>query len=187
MTTAATTASSCVITLNNKTASFRLFGPARPFDLSTRAGMEAFNQSSKSLDKTFGGDVNDWPEFLTDLQLRASRVKWDAAAPNGILTINGRKLLTEYHHIADVDTTAATQQHVANGDHRAIQNNRALYLTLCRSITGDIRATLRQQTANHTDDEDGTALFKQITKLHRGRFSSAVAHRTREGSRVQPW
>ena len=176
MTTAATTASSCVITLNNKTASFRLFGPARPFDLSTRAGMEAFNQSSKALDKT-----------LTDLQLRASRVKWDAAAPNGILTINGRKLLTEYHHIADVDTTAATQQHVANGDHRAIQNNRALYLTLCRSITGDIRATLLQQTANHTDDEDGTALFKQITKLHRGRFSSAVAHRTREGSRVQPW
>ena len=87
MTTAATTASSCVITLNNKTASFRLFGPARPFDLSTRAGMEAFNQSSKALDKTFGGDVNDWPEFLTDLQLRASRVKWDAAAPNGILTM----------------------------------------------------------------------------------------------------
>jgi hypothetical protein len=87
-------------------------------------------------------------------------VKWNAADPQGILTFAGHNLLTHYHSVTDEDIANARTTRV---DPRAIQNTPALYKCLKSSITGDLRATVFDQTDNLLATEDGPALFKKLT------------------------
>jgi hypothetical protein len=131
-----------------------------PFDLSSRAGSVAFAAASAPLDESWDGSVETFPSFIVTLRIRASEVKWNAAAPQGILTFNGNNLLTHYHSVTDEDIANA---HTARIDPRAVQNTRALYKCLKSSITGDLRATVFDQTDNLPTTEDGLALFKKLT------------------------
>jgi hypothetical protein len=132
-----------------------------PFDLSSRAGSVAFAAASAPLDESWDGSVETFPSFIVTLRIRASEVKWNAADPQGILTFNDNNLLTHYHSVTDDDIANA---HTARVDPQAIQNTRALYKCLKSSITGDLCATVFDQTDNLLPTtEDGPALFKKLT------------------------
>lgn len=136
------------------------FDSSAPFDLSSRAGSVAFAAASAALDESWDGSVETFPSFIVTLRIRASEVKWNAVAPQGILTFGGNNLLTHYHSVTDTDIETALTARV---DPRAVQNARALYQCLKRSITGDLRATVFDQTDNLPATEDGPTLFKKLT------------------------
>jgi hypothetical protein len=99
--------------------------------------------------------------FIISLRIRSSEVHRNAAAPQGILTINGQHLITHYHSLTDTDITNAQ---VARTDPHAVQNSRPLYKCLLKSsVTGDLRATIFDQVGNIPLTEDGPALFKKLT------------------------
>ena len=84
-----------------------LFDSNLPFDLSTRSGNDAFTRISQPLDEIWDGTVDKFPLFLIELRLQAIEGCWDAAAPTGILTHGGEKLLENYHAINKATVEAA--------------------------------------------------------------------------------
>lgn len=142
------------------------FNAPNPFDLSSRAGSYAFATASAALDELWDGTIEKFPAFIISLRVRASEVRWNAAAPQGIMsyTVNATacNLLTEYHSIPEADLEAAR---LARADPRAIQNSKALYKCLKSSITGDLKAILFDQAGNLPTTEDGPLLFKKLTSF----------------------
>ena len=82
-----------------------LFDEATPFDMSSRAGSTAMTIASAALGEKWDGTVTKLPTFLLSLKQRAQDVKWNGAAPHGILTFadntgTDRNLLDYYHSIS---------------------------------------------------------------------------------------
>jgi hypothetical protein len=106
------------------------------------------------------GTINTPPSIIITLRIHSSEVKWNTTAPQGILTITGHDLLTDYHTVPDDNLNAAC---TARNDPQAIQNSRAMHKCLKSSITGDLHATIFDQTGNLPGNEDGPTLFKKLT------------------------
>jgi hypothetical protein len=136
------------------------YSSTAPFDLSSRAGSTAFSAACAALDDTWDGTIETFPSFIIGLRIRASEIHWNAAQPQGILTIAGHHLITHYHSITDAEIEAAR---VARVDPRAVQNSRSLYKCLKSSISGDLRATIFDQVGNLPITDDGPTLFKKLT------------------------
>ena len=144
------------------TAIFDPFAEDTPFDLSSRAGVQAFSEACAKLDNEWDGSVHTFPSFLVSLRLRANEAKWDAPNPHGILEIGGKDILHEYHSISETDITTAQ---VARTDNRAIQNTKAMFQCIKSSITGGVRDTIFAQSGNIPKVRDGIALFKKLTSF----------------------
>jgi len=56
-----------------------------PFDLSTRAASQTYNEIYAPLKNEWDRHVENFPSFIVSLQDRAAKGKWDVAAPHGIL------------------------------------------------------------------------------------------------------
>ena len=138
------------------------FASNAPFDLSTRSGLTAFTQAGSALDDLWDGTVDKFPSFVIGLRVKAQEVRWNAAPPHGILSINGNNLLTNYHALSEVDIEAARAARV---DPRAIQNSQAMYICLKSSITGELKSLIYSQDGNLPHHEDGPLLFKKLTSL----------------------
>jgi hypothetical protein len=142
------------------------FLSADAFDLSTRAGSNAYITASAPLDVIWDGTIEKFPSFLIALRIRASETNWGAAAPQGILVyaISGadQHLFDNYDVFTDAILEAAR---VARTNDRAIQNARTLYKCLKTSIGGDLKATLFDQQGNLLTHEDGPTLFKRLTSF----------------------
>jgi hypothetical protein len=143
------------------------FSSAGPFDLASRAGSTAFASACAPLDDPWDGTVETFPSFIIALRIRSSEAHWNAADPQGILTIANHHLITHYHSITDAEITAA---HAARVDPRAIQNSRALYKCLKSSISGDLRATIFDQAGNLPTAEDASREAIQYTPLTSSAF-----------------
>jgi hypothetical protein len=142
------------------------FSSAGPFDLASRAGSTAFASACAPLDDPWDGTVETFPSFIIALRIRSSKAHWNAADPQGILTIANHHLITHYHSITDAKITAA---HTARADPRAIQNSRALYKCLKSSISGDLRATIFDQPSwELAHRRRWTDLVQEIDNLHHG-------------------
>jgi hypothetical protein len=92
-----------------------LFSSNAPFDLSTRTGSSAFTTASAALDNPWDGTVENFPVFIISLHIRSGEVRWNSAAPTGILDINGNNLLTDYHSVTDTDVENA---HITSASNR---------------------------------------------------------------------
>ena len=139
-----------------------LFSSGQPFNLATRSGLTAYEQSSEPLKNVWDGEAATFPSFVIQLHLRANKAKWNATDASGILEISGKNLLTDYHKITDAEITAARN---GRTDQRALQNAKALYECLKESISGHLHSTIFEQVGNIPDNEDGISLFKKLTNL----------------------
>ena len=83
-----------------------LYSSNQPFDLANRTGLNAFQNISKPLDEIWDGTTEKFPHFVISLKVRAAEGRWDAAAPQGIMTVAGHNILTAYHSITTADITA---------------------------------------------------------------------------------
>jgi hypothetical protein len=135
------------------------FVSTAPFDLSSCAGATAYSTAAAALDSTWDGTPEQLPSFLIALRIRAAKVHWGAADPQGILAYGAHQLLTDHHSItaADLETARTTRT-----DPRTLQNAKALYECLKKSITGDLRATLFDQASNLPVHPDGPTFFKSM-------------------------
>ena len=137
-----------------------------PFDLSTRAASQAYTEICAPLKDEWDGHVETFPSFIVSLQDRAAEGKWNAAAPNGILTFGTapaeHNILTNYHSVTDAAITAA---HTARRDIRAIQNSTAMFKCIKASIKGTLRDTIFTQSGNLPANTDGPTLFKKLTSF----------------------
>ena len=82
--------------------------------------------------------MDKFPLFLIELRLQAIEGCWDAAAPTGILTHGGEKLLENYHAI---DKATVKTARTAQTDDRAKQNSKAMFGCIKSSISGSIKTT----------------------------------------------
>ena len=137
-----------------------LFLSTQPFDLSSRSGMQAFEDVSKPLIDKWDGDVSTFPTFIINLKLRANKGRWNATDNTGITQVNNHDIFTAYHSITDTDVETARNNRT---NPRAIQNAKALYRCIEASISGDVRTTIFTQSENIPEHEDGVSLFKQVT------------------------
>ena len=133
-----------------------------PFDLSSRAGAQAFTNACAILDDTWDGTADAFPTFIVALRVRAREVNWGAQGPQGILTYGNNNLLIDYHSITQAQLTTAFTNRV---DDRAIQNSKAMYRCIKASITGDLKTTVFDQIDNRPTNEDGPSLFKLLTSF----------------------
>ena len=67
--------------------------------ISSRSGSTSYNVASSPLDQMWDGTVSTFPSFVVSSRLRANEGKWNTSAPQGILKINGKDILTNYHSI----------------------------------------------------------------------------------------
>ena len=138
------------------------FKADEPFDLSTRQGSQVYNDSSALLDETWDGSVATFPSFIVSLQLRASEANWNAAAPHGILTVDDKDILNEYHSVTEEKVKDAR---TARTDSRAQQNARAMFKCIKSSIEGSVKETVFTQSDNLPTHACGVMLFKKLTTL----------------------
>ena len=80
------------------------FEYVNPFDLGSRSGSYAFSKASAPLDKPWDGTIEQLPSFIISLRVRASEVRWNSPAPQGILDINRSNLLTDYHSLTILES-----------------------------------------------------------------------------------
>ena len=137
-----------------------LFQANDAFDLSTRSGMQAFEEISKPLIDKWDGSIATFPTFIINLKLRANKGRWNATGDTGITRINNNEIFTAYHSISDLEIETAR---INRTNPRAVQNSKALYRCIESSITGDVRTTIFTQAENIPEHEDGIALFKKVT------------------------
>ena len=136
------------------------FASNDPFDLSSRSGSTAYTSCSAPLDQIWDGDVSNFPSFVVVLRLRAKEGKWDAAGDTGILQVDGKDILTEYHSITNQHIEDAR---IARTNDRALQNSKAMYACIKSSVKGNLKDTIFTQFDNIPDYDDGVALFKKMT------------------------
>ena len=138
-----------------------LFASGNALNLGTRSGMEAYEKMVEPLSQVWDGTPASFPTFIMNLRLRASKSKWNATGPSGIMDVDGNNILTSYHSIVDAQVESARSARV---NPRAIQNSKALYHCLESSISGPVKTTIFTQAENIPKHEDGIALFKLITR-----------------------
>jgi len=82
---------------------FDPFVEDQPFNLSSRAGDQAYTNTSAAFnhEDVWDGNVSNFLSFIMVLRLRAEEGKWNATAPHDIFTINGNNILSDYHSITD--------------------------------------------------------------------------------------
>ena len=136
------------------------FGSVNHFELGSRDGSYDFAKASAPLDETWDVTIEKFPSFFISLRFHASKVRWNAPAPQGILDIYGSKLLTDYHSLNTLQVYNTSTSHVYP---RAIQNASAMYSCLKFSISGDLKSTLFSQAGNLPTHEYGACLFVHIT------------------------
>jgi len=134
-----------------------------PFDLSTRAASQVYIDVLAPLQDEWDVNVATFPSSIVSLKMRAAEGKWNQAVPHGILTINGRNVLTDYHSVMDAEITTA----YANRTYTcAIQNSTAIFKCIKLSIMRSIRDTIFTQAGNHPTNTDVIALFnKKLTNF----------------------
>jgi hypothetical protein len=138
------------------------FASTDPSNLSSRAGVAAYETACSALDEVWDGTPDKLPAFVICLRIRANDVQWNGADPQGILTFGAHNLLTAHHTISAADIEAAR---AACTDDCAIQNSKTMYECLKKSITGDLRATLFEQASNLPAYADGPSFFKLMLSL----------------------
>ena len=157
-----------------------------PFDLSTRAASQAYTEICAPLKDEWDGHVETFPSFIVSLQDRAAEGKWNAAAPNGILTFGiapaDHNILTNYHSVTDAAIAAA---HTARHDIRAIQNSTAMFKYINASIKGTLRDTIFTQSGNLPANTDGPTLLK-VDFLHLRCFSTIISTIIQHDHLAQP-
>ena len=147
---------------------FDPFDSTKPFDLSTRAGSTAYSTISAPLDEVWDGHVATFPSFIVALRLRSEEGKWNATAPQGILTFPtgttgvSNNILTDYHSVTDAQIETARD---ARTDQRAIQNAKAMFKCIKSSIKGALKDTIFTQIGNMPTHSDGNTLFKTLTSF----------------------
>ena len=139
---------------------FDPFKADQPYNLASRSGFQAYTDMSSPLEEMWDGTVATFPSFVVALRLRAEEGNWNAASPHGILTIDKKDVLKEYHSITDTQVETAQK---ARTNTRAIQNATCMYKCIKSSIKGDIRDTIFTQIGNIPTISDGVALFKKST------------------------
>ena len=117
LTATITTLTNAIALIKAPVPSPQVFDPFQadvPYNLASRLGSQAYADVSALLDDTWDGTVNTFPLFVVALNLRAEEGKWNAPAPNEILNINGKNMLTEYHSITEVDIATACTRRTDN-------------------------------------------------------------------------
>ena len=114
-----------------RTPVFDPFQEDVPFDLSTRAASQTYIDISAPLQDEWDGNVATFPSFIVSLQMRDAEGKWNQAVPHGILTINGRNGLTDYHSVTDAEITTA---YANRTDTRSIQSSTAMFKYIKQSV-----------------------------------------------------
>ena len=135
------------------------FDESTPFNLSARAGSTAYATACSALDETWDGMPDTLPSFVVCLRIRSAEVKWNAAAPHGILTYGTHDLLKAHHNITEATITDAR---TARTDPRAIQNAKSMYECLKKSISSDLRSNLFEQASDIMTEADGPSFFKKM-------------------------
>ena len=153
---------------------YATFPTDTPFDLDTRAGSRAFSQMCEPLESKWDGTPQSFAPFLLELRVRSQEVKWDAAAPHGIMSYphttgtaphqvtTNHHLLTNYHELTAPIVEAAR---LARTDDRAIQNALGLYKCIKHSITGDLHTMMLDQQGHFTANEDGPKLLVHLLSM----------------------
>ena len=131
------------------------------YDLSTKAGLAAFDQAKAPLEHKYDGSNTSYPDFVNDLQLREQQCKWDQGN-EPIVQFNApdRNLFVDIGSITMVEIEAARNNRT---DARATQNAKALYYALSHSMTGNLFSNFFGQAGNLPENEDGPTFFKMIT------------------------
>ena len=93
LTAAITALTNTIALIRTPVSAPQVFDPFQadvPYNLASRLGSQAYADVSALLDNIWDITVNMFPLFVVALSLRAEEAKWNAAAPNGILDINGK-------------------------------------------------------------------------------------------------
>ena len=131
------------------------------FNLATRTGGQAYTNISAPLndEDIWDSSVATFPSFVVALRLQVEEGKCNAAAPHGILTIDARNIVSDYHSITDAQINTVRINRVNN---RAIQNASVIFKCINTSIKGSIRDTIFTQSGNMPTHADGITLLKNL-------------------------
>ena len=88
--------------------------------------------------------------------------KWESIGPSGIVNVDGKNILTNYHSITTSQTNN-TRRSITNT--HAQQNTKLLYQCLEASISGSTKTTKFNKMDKLKEHKDGIGLFKVITKF----------------------
>ena len=106
------------------------------------------------------------PSFVIKLRIRAQERKWDAPGDQGILNIDGKNILTEYHSITETQintaSTACTNNHSIK--------KKVTSTCINYSIKGNLKDTIFNQFGNIPSHNNGIALSKQLAKFLQHRY-----------------
>ena len=96
-----TCATSSVLTSTSCTPLPNTYNPHMPFDVYFQAGSTAYANACASISKLWDGQVETFPSFIVNVRIHADKVKWNALAPHGILSVPTRgstssNIITEY-------------------------------------------------------------------------------------------
>lgn len=129
------------------------FASGNALNLGTRSGTEAYEKMAEPLSQVWDGNPASFPTFIMNLRLRASKSKWNANGPLGIMEINGNNILTSYHSIVGAQVESSRSARV---NPRAIQNSKSLYHCLESSISGSVKTTIFTQAENIPSTKTGS-------------------------------
>ena len=138
------------------------YNQAMPFDIFSRDGSTAYANICAPLSKPCYRKIETFPFFIVNIHIRSNKVKWSSVAPHVIISdaTGGNTnwdILTEYQSIS---STNIEDTFTAHTDNLAIQNSKAFYTILSKSITGKFRNTISEQAQNLPTDKYGVALLK---------------------------
>ena len=157
-----THAASASTTSTSSTTLINHYNPATPFEIYYRAGSTTYAYACALLSKLWDGQVKNLPSFISNLHIRADKVKWNAVTPHGILSAptggnTNHNIITKYQPIYSANTADAFATRTNN---RAIQNYKTFYAMLYKSVTGNICDAVFEQVQKLPNNEDSVALFK---------------------------
>ena len=152
------------------TAFTPLLGPYNPvtnFDLSSWSRATTYANVCVFLSKPWDGQIETFPYFIVYFCVLPNKVKWSDVTPYNIHSIPTRgntncNILTKYHSISSVNIVDAF---AALTNDRAIQNSKASYTMLSKSVTRNICNTVFEQSQNLPSDKYSVALFKLFTSF----------------------
>ena len=156
-----TRSASSVTTLTACTPFINPYYPDTSFYLYSWSGSTAYAGACMPIYKPWDGQVENFPSFIVNICIRTNKVKRNAAAPHRILSIptgsnTNCDILTEYQQISSANIKYKFTDHTENC---AIQNAKALYVMLSKSVTGTIRDTVFENSQNLPTDKDSISLF----------------------------
>ena len=100
-----------------------MFSSDSPFDLLTRSGSTSYISISQPLNEPWDGTDTYFPSTVVSLRLHSKEERWNTSNPCGILNINRKDTLTDYHSITSPEIELAL---FARVNARAIQKSRAM-------------------------------------------------------------